>query len=138
MLLRNFDFAKKYFDYNSKYELEDVTNPSINGWYKYINGKLSALLVKDYKLYFLYIDNMILITKSHQVLLKDSDENVREFILVNDNKILVKFLYTSSSFSINISPFEYLDEDDNWGEFIARIINDKERQKNFVNNLMDK
>jgi len=131
MLLRNFDFAKNYFDYHTKNEVEDISNPKIIGWYKYINNDLSALLVKDNKLYFLYAEEIILITDSHHVILRKIDKDVNEFIFVIGNEALVKYSYILSNFRFNISPFEYLDnEDGQWEEFLSEIINDKERKKN--------
>jgi len=138
MLLRNFDFATKYFDYKSKTELEDTSNPPINGWYRIINGLLSALFVVDNNLYFFYGENKISIMESHRVLLKGSSKAESEFSLVDGSDVLVKFLYLLPNSKFNVAPFEYIDEDDfKWGEFIAKIINDKERQKNFVTNLME-
>lgn len=138
MLLRNFDFAKKYFDCNSKTELEETLNPKINGWYKYINGVLSALLVIDNNLYFLYGEDRFLIIESNRVLLKGKSKTEIEFVLVNGNNELIRFPYSLSDIQLNSSPFEYIDENDyKWENFIQEIINDKERQSNFVLNLME-
>jgi predicted PolB exonuclease-like 3'-5' exonuclease len=136
MLLRNFDFAVKYFDYKSKTELEETSNPKTYGWYKFIDGLLSALLVTDNNLYFLYGEDKILIKESYRVLLKEKSNKESEFSLVNGKNVLVKFLYHLPDPKLNVAPFEYIDEDDfKWGEFIAKIINDKERQRNFVMNF---
>ena len=138
MLLRNFDFAIKYFDYQSKVEHEETSNPKINGWYKYINGVLSALLVIDKNLYFLYGEDRFLIVESNKVLLQEKTKDENNFFLFDGNNELVKFSYSLVDLQINISPFEYIDEDDfKWGSFIEKIINDKERQSNFVMNLME-
>jgi hypothetical protein len=138
MLLRNFDFATTYFDYKSKTELEENSNPKINGWYKFINGLFSALLVTDNCLYFLHGEDKFLISSTCQVLLKEKSNMGNEFVLVNKNNELVRFLYSLPDPKLNVSPFEYIDEDDfKWGDFIAKIINDKERQRNFVMNLME-
>ncbi len=137
MLLRNFDFATKYFDYKSKTEFENNSNPPISGWYKYINGLLSALLVMDSNLYFLYGEEKFLITESHRVSLKGKSNVEIEFCLINGDDILAKFLYSTTIPKFNVSPFEYIDEDDlKWGDFISKIINDGERKRNFVMNLM--
>jgi len=138
MLLRNFDFATKYFDYKSKTELEESSSPKINGWYKFINGLLSALLVIDSSLYFLYGEDKFLITDSCEVLLKEKSKLENEFVLVNGNNELVRFLYSLPDSKLNVSPFEYIDENDfKWSDFIAKIINDEERKRNFVSNLME-
>ena len=138
MLLRNFDFATMYFDHKSKTELEETSNPKINGWYKFINGLLSALIVIDNNLYFLYGEDKKLIKESYRVLLNRSSNTESELSLLDGDNILVKFLYNLPDPILSVSPFEYIDEDDfKWGEFIAKIINDKERQRNFVMNLME-
>lgn len=138
MLLRNFDFAIKYFDYKSKTEFEDISNSKINGWYKFVNGLISGLFVIDNNLFFLYGKDKILIIDSHRVLLKKSNKIRSEFNLINDNDVLVKFQLNQLDCDYNISPFEYIDEEDfKWHEFISRIINDSERKKNFITNLMD-
>lgn len=137
MLLRNFDFATKYFDYKSKTELEESSSLQINGWYKFINGLFSALLVIDHSLYFLYGEDKFLITDSYRVLLKEKSKLENEFVLVNGNNELVRFLYPLPDPDLFVSPFEYIDEDClDWGVLVANIINDKERQRNFVMNLM--
>lgn len=137
MLFRNFDFATKYYDYQSNTELEMTSNPQINGWYKFIDGLLTALFVTDGKLYFLYGEEKILITEFHRVLLKEINNVENEFSLININDVLVRFLYSISDSKLNVSPFEYIDEDDfKWGDFIAKIINDKERKQSYVMNLL--
>lgn len=138
MLLRNFDFATRYFDYETKTELEDTSNPRIYGWYRFINGLLSALIVVDFNIYFLHGEKKILINDSYKALLKRINNTESEFRLMDGCEIFVKFIYQLPDSKLNTSPFEYIDEDDfKWGEFIAKIINDKERQRNFVINLME-
>ncbi|MFC1223737.1 hypothetical protein ACFE6N_08000 [Pedobacter sp. BG31] len=138
MMLRNFDYAIKYFDYKSKTEIEDISNPLINGWYKFVNGVFSALLVVDNNLYFLFGKEKFLITEYHRVLLKKHSNVESKFSLIDGNGVQVKFLYSVPNTKLNVSPFEYIDQDDfKWGDFIAKIINDGVRKRNFVSNLMD-
>lgn len=138
MILRNFDFATKYFDYKSKIEFEDSSILQINGWYKFVCEQLSALLVIENCLYFIYGEDKFLITNSCDVLLKKKNRKENEFVLINGNEELVRFFYSLPDSKLNITPFEYIDIDDfNWGEFIAKIINDKERQRNFILNLTE-
>ncbi len=139
MLLRNFDFAIKYFDFKSKKEIDDTSNPKISGWYKFISGKLSALLVIEYKLYFLYGEDKFLILDSHKVLLEETSKIENEFSLMKENEVLVKFYVSSPDSKLFVSPFEYLDKEDfKWGNFIAKIINDPERKAGFIENIMAK
>lgn len=137
MLLRNFDFATKYFDYASKTEFANTSNPQINGWYKYIDSLFSALLVKNNKIYFIYGEQKILLNESHRVLIKRINHTQSEFRFIDGSNILIKFLYQLPDPIFNASPFEYIDEDDfEWEEFIAKIVNNQELQRNFVMNLM--
>ena len=138
MILKNFDYAIKYFDYESKTEIEKTSNTLINGWYKFIDGLLSALLVIDDNLYFLYGEDKFLITESNRVVIKGKSNVKNEFSLFNKKDLLVRFDYSIPDSNLNVSPFEYIDEDDfKWGEFMTKIINDKERKRNFVMNLME-
>lgn len=137
ILLRNFDFANKYFDYESKTEGENTSNPKICGWYKYINGLLSGLLVLDNNLYFVYEHNKFLITDNSKVLLQDYSQFEKEFTLVDGENKLVVFLYSLPDSKLNVSPFEYIDDEDfKWGDFIEKVINDPERKKNFRTSMM--
>lgn len=136
ILLRNFEFATKYLDYESKTEINEISNPKISGWYKFVNGLLSALLVMGDNLYFLHGEDKFLIKDSHSMLLKQVSKGEREYILINGDNVLVRFLYSGSDSKLNISPFEYIDDEDFiWEEFIAKIINDPERKRSFVANL---
>lgn len=136
ILLRNFDFATEYLNYESKTEINEVSNPKISGWYKFINGLLSALLVMGDNLYFLYGEDMFLIKDSHSIILKQVSKDDHECILIDGNNILVRFPCSGSDSKLNISPFEYIDDDDfMWEEFVAKIINDRERKRSFVANL---
>lgn len=137
ILLRNFDFATKYYNYQSKIEVNDSSFPKIKGWYKLINGIVSGIIVKDNDLYFLYENKEFLVKDYYQAVII-SNKMFNEFYLKNGNDIVVKFEYSIPNIDVNISPFEYIDEDDfKWGDFLAKIINDKERRSNFIKNLME-
>lgn len=133
-LLRNFDFANKYYNYRSKSEITDTLFPKIKGWYKLINGIITGLIVKNNNLYFLHGEEEILIQDSYKALI--IKEVFNEFCLVNGKDIVVKFNYSIPNISLDVPPFEYIDEDDfKWGDFLAKVINDKERRSNFIENL---
>lgn len=135
-MLRNFDYAIKYFDFRFKAEMEITSNPAINGWYKFINGVLSALFVQDSRIYFLFGDNKFLITGFHRVLVELATNAENKFCLSDGDDVLVEFIYSKPTNNFNYSPFEYIDEVDNdWGFFIARIVNDEARKGNFIANL---
>jgi hypothetical protein len=138
ILLRNFDFAVKYYDYELKAEIHETSNPKINGWYKYINETLSALLVRDNNIYILYGEDEILIKKSYKAFLEKRNDTEYQFNLVEGDTILVNFFFNQTGFKSNVSPFEYIDEEDfKWGDFLAKIINNEKRRINFIANLME-
>lgn len=135
-LLKNFDLATKYFEYISGTEIDEASDPKISGWYKFVNGMLSALLVLDNNLYFLYGEDEFLIKDTHAVVLKQISKFEGECNLINGNEIVVRFIYPLPDLKLNVSPFEYIDEEDfNWVEFTAKVINDQERKRNFIANL---
>lgn len=78
----------------------------------------------------MYGKEKFLITKSHKVFLKKKSNVLNEFSLVDQNKVLVKFLYSIPDSKLNVSPFKYIDEDNfKWADFLSNIINDEERKK---------
>ena len=139
MILRNFDFASKYLDYELMREFENSLGPSINGWYKFLENQLTALIVKDNNIFFLYGNKEILITKSHRALIEKVNIDESTFFLLNRDNILIKFNYKHPDLKFKYPPpFDYIDPKDfNWGEFIANIINNEEKKKNYIFNLMN-
>jgi hypothetical protein len=132
ILLRNFDIANQYFDYESKTQIEDDTNPKIRGWYKYIDGLLTALFVEDNNLYFLNNNDKFLINDNHKVSLSGHSQFDKKFSLLDNGEEVVRFLYPLPDPELSVSPFEYIDEEDlMWGEFIEKVINNSERKRNF-------
>lgn len=138
MLLRNFDFASNYYDVLRKIELKDFSSPKINGWYKFVNGKLTALLVSDNNLFLLYENNQYLVNERSEVILDKNVKSEIQFNYLDNCSLQLSFSYSNDDSILNFSPFEYIDEDDfKWEKFIEKIINDKERQKKFVANLTE-
>lgn len=137
-LLKNFDKFIEYYDMESKkYHFYDSLQKTV-GSYKIIGNVINAILVQDYNLFFVYGEQKIEITNSHKVLINKKSNLENEFCLMDENDVLVRFLYSIPDSQLNVSPFEYLDEDDfNWGNFVEKIINDEEKKINFVKNLME-
>lgn len=133
MLLQRFDLDAKCLDYESKTEIDKVSNQQIIGWYTFVEGMLSALLVMDNSLYFLHGSDKFLITDTHKILLQETSKGEYECILINGDDVLVRFPYPGQDLKFYVSPFEYIEpEDFIWAEFLARTINDLERKRNFV------
>lgn len=139
ILLRSFDEAIKCFDYLSRHEKNYESGKKISGWYKFINNKLTGLLVLNRKLYFLHGDDKYIVNDKFRVLIESTEINsIKRFRLFNGEKLIVSFSYNSPMQKLNIPPFEYIDEEDfRWGEFIEKIINDENRKNNFIMNLME-
>lgn len=103
-----------------------------------IKSIMTGLFVEDGILYFLFGEEKFVVTEFYQVLLEEKSDVENKFSLINGNDVIVSFLYSKPDAKLNVSPFEYIDEDDfNWGEFIAKVVNDKERQRSFIKNLME-
>lgn len=137
-LLKNFDLFKEYYNIDTKQFCPFENLQKTVGIYKIIKSIMTGLLIEDSNLYFLYGEEKFLITESHRVLLRVKSNVENEFSLIDGNDVLVRFLYSTPDSKLNVSPFEYIDEDDfKWGDFIAKIINDGERKRNFVMNLME-
>ena len=132
-LLSSFDYFKEYYDLGTNEFCFFESLQKNVGTYKIIEGIMTALLVENNKLYFLYGDNKFLMTDSHKVLLKEKSKVEKEFILFNGNNELIRFLYSLPDPQLNASPFEYIDEEDfKWGDFVEKVINDSERKRNFI------
>lgn len=136
MIFRNFDYAKKYYDYSLKTEFENNTNPEICGWYKNHDDQFSALFVENSKLYFEFAGNLFFISDSTNVDINQISEENNEFYIIENQEVVLKFRFKENSSNLNVAPFEYLDdEDSNWLEFVRNIINDKIRKNTFITNM---
>ena len=138
ILLRNFDDVSMYFNLELKINIQNSSISSVNGIYKLIDNELSALLVLDYKLYFVLEDEIKLIDDTFSVNVENSDYDNNKIVKFFSNEILVfQFSYAPPNEFLNTSPFEYIEEEDfNWGMFIENIINNKHRKLTFIRNLM--
>ncbi len=139
IILRNFEKANNYFDIESKKVIQLKGETKIQGWYNMIDNSLSALLVSQNKMYFMWEEDKYLIDDDISVKLINSYFPKRNlFKLFKLKKLLVQFYYKVPDNSLNFSPFEYIDEEDfNWGEFVAKRINNKEKKMAFIGNLKE-
>lgn len=136
-LLGNFDTFNEYYNIDTNKFCSFINLQKTIGIYKIIEGVMTGLLVEDNNLYFLYGKEKFLVTESHKVLLEGKSNVENKFSLIDGNDVLVRFLYSTPDPKLNVSPFEYIDEEDfKWGDFIGKIINDRKRKRNFVMNLM--
>ncbi|MFC0182709.1 hypothetical protein SAMN04515674_12137 [Pseudarcicella hirudinis] len=83
-------------------------------------------------------DEKFLITEYHRVLLEEQSNLESKFSLINRDDVQVKFLCSKLSTKLNVSPFEYIDEDDfKWDDFISKTVHYEVRKRNFVSNVME-
>ncbi|RFS15040.1 hypothetical protein [Emticicia sp. C21] len=138
ILLRNFNNAFQYFDFDSKKYIKKESISNINGWYMLIDNVFSGLLVLDSTLYFLWENEQFIVNDNLKVEIdRNYSQNKSLFKLLSFDRIIVQFAYETPKNLLNTSPFEYIDEDDfNWGEYLASIINNLDKKKQFLENLM--
>lgn len=136
-MLRNFDNADQYFCLETKRTIVDNSSIEIVGWYKVINNDLSALLVSDSKLYFLWKDKLYEIKDNFRVEIEAGLSQTQMLLRIfNGNNEVVQFFYDNPVDDFKTSPFEYIDEDnEDWGMFIKNIINESNRRETFVKNI---
>ncbi len=138
-LVHNFDLFREYYDIDAKRFCSFKTLRKSIGKYKMIEGKMTGLLVEDNALYFLYGETRFLVTGACKVLLNKISKTAGEVSFVNTGEVVVSFLYEFVGGELNVAPFEYIDEEDfDWGLFLANVINDPERKKTFITNLMER
>lgn len=138
--LRNFDDANMFINLELKRNIQDSSISSCNGLYKLINNELSALFVSDYKLYFILGDEIKPVDDTFNVKIVNGSNGTKKLVKIfNDEVLVFQFSYAPPSTELlNIAPFEYIDEEDfNWGMFIENVINNKNRKRSFIRNLME-
>ncbi|MCW5921687.1 MAG: hypothetical protein KIS77_05040 [Saprospiraceae bacterium] len=138
-LLKNFDSANKYLDLDSNKIMEYSSQVKINGWYKLIDNIPSALLVTANRLYFIWNNKKKLITNNTYIKIDDlKDLNKKTLKLYEPAMLIFQFDYNVDDNYSNVTPFEYIDDEDfDWGLFVSNIINDTERKNNFIKNIME-
>jgi hypothetical protein len=133
MILRNFENAKRYLDYQSKGEFESNDSIKICGWYKLIEGRFYSLRVKDGLLYFACDWTDFLVTENTHIKLTQANEHVMKVTFIENSKEIITFDWPNENMLEVVSPFEYLDSEDFiWVEFLMKIINDKVRRLHFI------
>lgn len=136
-LLKNFDSANEYLDLDSNKIIKCLSEVKINGWYKIIDNAPSALLVSANRLYFIWDSNKHLVTDSTYIKIDKSKILNNNLKLYEIETLIFQFNYDADENYSNLSPFEYIDDEDfDWGLFVSNIINDTERKNNFIKNIM--
>jgi hypothetical protein len=133
-IYRNFDKATEYLNPETRdIEVSSITR-EINGWFKKVNSKIIALSVEGNRLFFTADTFKILVTVKHHVRLKSLGNSLILLELCDEGEVIAKFIYEEEDNYSGVPPFEYLDDED-WGAFVAEVINDKTRRRNFIKDL---
>ena len=78
----------------------------------------------------------ITLTATHRATVEKLADNKKKFSLFFNNDEIDRFEYIFSDELLNLSPFEYIDEEDfDWGFFLSEIINNPDRQRRLIDNI---
>lgn len=139
-LLRNFELHHLLFDLESGKEfrhLKRVTN--IYGWYRQIEGVLTALYVEKNELYFLFGTTTFRVGDNNKVDLIQLAENRMELLIYHKENLIVRFSFPLIAKFNYPAPFDYLNDlEQDWGLFIQEIFNNPVRRRNMISNLMER
>lgn len=137
ILLKDFNYYNKYFDLEYKKTIHLEIMPKINGWYNIVESTLSALAVLNGKVCFIWGENNFVVDDMSTVEIESSGtpgEKLLKFYI--NSSLVVHFTYKVPTRSLNVFPFDYIDdEDSDWGNFIASVINNRTRRSNFIENI---
>lgn len=138
-LLQNFELHNILFDLESGEEfknLEPVTN--IYGWYRQIEGVLTALYVERNELYFLFGTTKFQMGDNCKVELIQLAENTKELLIYHKEDLIVRFSFPFAPKFNYPAPFDDLNDlEQDWGLFIQEIINNPVRRWSMISNLME-
>ena len=138
-LLQNFELHNILIDLKSGEEfknLEPVTN--IYGWYRQIEGVLTALYVERNELYFLCGTTKFQMGDNCKVELIQLAENTKELLIYHKEDLIVRFSFPFAPKFNYPAPFDDLNDlEQDWGLFIQEIINNPVRRRSMISNLME-
>jgi hypothetical protein len=134
MFLQNFDSINHYFNLETEQTVYSNTKEKTSGWYREINGLVSALFVTEHKLYTIWRRNRFLIDKSCIVIVEKTESlDKKIFKLYCDDNLIFQFIYEVEEELNQAAPFDYIDNEDfDWGLFLANIINTPTRKTAFI------
>jgi hypothetical protein len=138
-LLRNFENACLYFNIESSIVLNITNEPNIIGWYKVIDNSKCGILVENHNLYLFFDDIKILIAPNFIAKITNSEKpNYKFFTLFDHEKEILKFEYDFKVENIDDPITSFMSQNDfDWGVFIVSILNDPEKKKNFITNILE-
>lgn len=128
-MLKSFDVFNEYLKLpDEKYY--SYKDEDINGWFKIVDNKISAIYALDNNLYFKYDFLEKRISEEAKVNIIPLLNNEKKFQLFLDSSLVIEFKYKSEDEKLKTEPFDYIeDEDFDWGLFVSNIINNRERRK---------
>lgn len=138
IMLRSFDKYDNYLNLNTRViQCFNNTYFKINGWYKYIGDKFSAIYVKEGDLYYQYDSYIFSVSSAkYKAQLTILESDIRIFSLLGNYKLVHSFEYSIKHIFDNIEPFPFVEEEDfDWGFFLLNIINSDDRKRSIVDEL---
>ena len=137
--IKDYDSATRYYDLDSQTLLYDNSGLSVSGWFRKEGENLTAIYVEEGSLILLINDTKYEVGDQTYVEVKTTSSAAYAiFELLENHKKVAEVRYKVGE-RYNIQPpFEYLDDEDfDWGVFIAGIVNDKLRKRNFIEEMMN-
>ncbi|RFZ84318.1 hypothetical protein DYU05_01445 [Mucilaginibacter terrenus] len=134
--IRSFDFVNEYLDFENISQLGFNTSKIRWGIFKKTIDATIILLVESEKFYFIHSGKIYEINYHITASITIVNSSNCAFSLFYDDLLISTFTYQVDKLLYNISPFEYLDEEDfDWGLFLVNVINDPERQQRIIENI---
>ena len=134
VILQSFDDFNKCLELNSSKEIIKENTIKTVGWYHIIDDLISCLFHLDGKFYIRYSTNQFIINKKSFAKVTKSAESLHIFEYYNNNSLLITFKYLSEPLDYDSNLFGLVEnEDNNWGLFLANIINNNQRMDNIIN-----
>jgi hypothetical protein len=134
LYLQSFDNANECMELNKLILTKKTVGIRTAGWYKHLEGKLSALYVRS-GFFFVRYDTVDVSINNDMTARVIGNGIKWKFSLVKGDNLIIEFDYPISYDNINpeydFTPFVE-DEDFNWGLFLSNIINNKSRMDNII------
>lgn len=133
-LLQSFDDYNQFLNLDTEVVLSIDSDCDSIGWYKIIDGKVSAIYVKEGNLFLRFGGENISLDDNKHSRTETMDASSKIFELIDENQnVILRFRYIADTEMSGVAPFDYIDQEDfDWGLFLLNIINNKERKINFI------
>lgn len=131
-LLKDFDVFIQYYNIDlCKYQSFKSLQKTV-GIYKMIKGKMCGVFVEDNELYLIYETRKIKVTDSCRLTVNRINNREVIFILEEDALEIMKTPFQIEKPVPYNAPFDYLNEDLEWTNFMENVINNEDKKRNFI------